>query len=49
MKKQIKSIVVVIMVITATILGLTACHSKNCKKGDKKCEKASCCKDAQRD
>lgn len=45
MKKQIKSIAVVIMVITATILGLTACHNKNCKKGDEKCEKASCCKD----
>lgn len=44
--KKIKSIAVVILVITATVFGLTACHNKKCKDGEK-CEKASCCKDEQ--
>ena len=40
--KKIKSIVVIMMVLVATVLGATACkHS--CKK-DGHCEKASCCK-----
>ena len=42
--KKTKSIAVVILVITATVFGLTACHNKKCKDGEK-CEKASCCKD----
>ena len=43
MRKKTKSIAVVIMVITATLFGLTACHH-NCKKDGEKCEQASCCK-----
>lgn len=39
--KKIKSIVVLIMVITATLIGFTAC--KNCCKKDGKCEKEMCC------
>ncbi len=37
-----KSVAVVLMVITATLLGLTACNN-HCKEG-KNCEKSSCCK-----
>lgn len=40
---KIKSIVVLIMVITATVLGTSACHNKKCKDGSTG-EKASCCK-----
>jgi len=40
--KKMKSVAVLLMVITATILGLTACKN-HCKEGEK-CEKSSCCK-----
>ena len=39
--QKIKSIVVVIMVITATVLGLTAC--RNCCNKDGKCKREMCC------
>jgi hypothetical protein len=42
--KKTKSIVTVIMVMIVTLIGLTSCHNKKCKDGEK-CEKASCCKD----
>lgn len=43
--KEMKKIVAVIMVIAATLTGLTACHN-NCKEGNGDSHrKASCCKD----